>query len=109
MLDVEKIVRDRLKQYNESVPEDFGFKEVDRHNMKYGVFPLKNSWFLYETTTKNLQFFRGPFTDKEIIYACALKLGKHKYFTDYMFSDEAEEKYLYHEFTYSDIKDFIGE
>lgn len=54
----------------------------------HGCFQIKNMWFYYDGQDErgNIDFI-GPFNDKAIIYAIAVKLYKTSLFSDYKFSE----------------------
>ena len=54
----------------------------------HGCFQIKNMWFYYDGQDErgNIDFI-GPFNDKAIVYAIAVKLYKTSLFSDYKFSE----------------------
>ena len=52
----------------------------------HGCFQIKNKWFYYDGQDErgNIDFI-GPFNDKAIVYAIAVKLYNTSLFSDYKF------------------------
>ena len=87
------IINDTLHKHGESIDNDFIFEQFINEPNKQGAFQLENSWFIYETDEKNVARICGPFSENDVIYACAKLLHKSKYFEVYRFSDKAKQTY----------------
>ena len=105
--EIKKIIFERLNQVGEQFDDDFLFDYVDKPNVR-GIFQINDRWFIFESDEKNVQFFIGPFNDREIIYASAKKLHKSKFFEEYRFSSEARNIYIHgHYRSIKEIEDKI--
>lgn len=92
---IKEIVENRLIANGESIEETFLFGTFKDEPNARGIFHEQNIWFLYSIDDKKVYSIKGPFTEKEIIYAISIFLHKSKYFDDYKFGSEAMKVYIH--------------
>ena len=80
------------------LPEDFCTGEYIRKPNCRGCFPHRDGWFLYRIDEHNDPQITGPFSEKGIVYACALMLHQASGLEDYRFSDAERSIYIHHHY-----------
>ena len=77
------------------LPEGFRTGEYIRKPDSLGCFPHGDGWFLYRIDEQNNPQITGPFSEKGIVYACALMLHQASGLEEYRFSDEERSIYIH--------------
>ena len=80
------------------LPEDFRIGEYIRKPNCQGCFPHGDGWFLYRIDEHNNPQITGPFSEKSIVYACALMLHQTSGLGKYRFSDEDRSIYIHNHY-----------
>ena len=80
------------------LPEDFCAGEYIRKPNCQGCFPHGDGWFLFRIDEHNNPQITGPFSEKGIVYACALMLHQASGLEEYRFSDEERSIYIHHHY-----------
>lgn len=91
--EINDILHSKLK-----IREDFTVGEFVRKPGMCGCVDIKGGWYLYSVDDHNDCIFTGPFNDKAIIYACAVKLHSGKLFQEYRFTNEEFSVYMSNHF-----------
>ena len=81
-----------------ALPKDFFMGEYVRKPNCQGCFPMGEAWYIYRTDEKNIPQITGPFTQKGVIYACALMLNQSAGLEEYRFSDEERSVYIHNHY-----------
>ena len=77
------------------LPENFSTGKYVRKPDGLGCFLHGGGWFLYRIDEHNHPQITGPFSEKGIIYACALMLHQASGLEDYRFSEEERSIYIH--------------
>ena len=93
--DIKNTINSVLVENGEMTASDFVFGNFEDLPNKRGVFQNKSAWFIYENDERNVKSISGPFSDSDIIFACAKILHQSKYFEKYRFSSEAKHIYIH--------------
>ena len=73
-----------------------------------GIFKLKDKWFTYTADERHNKWFGGPYTDRGVIYAFAMKAGISDWFEDYKFSSKEKEIFINNHFnSLIDLKKYL--
>ena len=80
------------------IPEDFRIGEYIRKPNCQGCFPHGDRWFLFRIDEHNNPQITGPFSEKGIVYACALMLHQTSGLEEYRFSDEERSIYIHNHY-----------
>ncbi|QFJ53724.1 hypothetical protein [Pseudobutyrivibrio xylanivorans] len=80
------------------IGSDFIVGEFVRKPGMSGCMEIKGSWYLYSVDDHADCIFTGPFNDKAIVYACAVKMHSSKLFQEYRFSKEEFSVYMNNHF-----------
>lgn len=105
-----KLLRDRM---GDEYDKEYAFGILgDRSKIGIrGYFQKNESFFIYEKDPVGYMTFNyiiGPFNKRDIVYACALQLGKENLFEDYRFDQAAQDVYDKNRFgSYSEFKKTI--
>lgn len=105
-----KLLRDRM---GDEYDKEYAFGILgDRSKIGIrGYFQKNESFFIYEKDPVGYMTFNyiiGPFNKRDIVYACALQLGKENLFEDYKFDQAAQDVYDKNRFgSYSEFKHYI--
>ena len=80
------------------LPEDFITGEYIRKPNCRGCFPHGDGWFIFRIDEYNNPQITGPFSEKGIIYACAMMLHQASGLEEYRFSDQERSIYIHNHF-----------
>lgn len=91
-----KVLRERIG--DDSNINDFSIGELNKrigHGMK-GCFFYDGNYYVYskDYSKEDSLEIRGPFGEKDTVYACAKILEKEDLFQEYEFSDDAKQAYM---------------
>lgn len=93
--DIKNTINSVLVKNGEMTAGDFVFGSFEDLPNKRGVFQIKSAWFIYESDERNIKSISGPFSDSDIIFACAKILHKSTFFEKYRFSSKAKHIYIH--------------
>ena len=85
------------------IPEDFIIGEIYRKPNVRGCTIINGAWYIYRVDDWGGCRFTGPFSDRAIIFACAIKLHAAKSFEDYKFSEEEKAIFIHTHLLYEEI------
>lgn len=89
----------RLKREGRlALPRGFCRGEFVHKPNSQGCFPMGEAWYIYRIDEKNTPQITGPFSQKGIIYACALMLNQSAGLEEYRFSDEERSIYIHNHY-----------
>ena len=77
------------------LPGDFFIGEYVRKPNAQGCFLHGDGWFLFRIDEHNQPQITGPFSEKGIVYACALMLHQASGLEEYRFSEEERSIYIH--------------
>ena len=80
------------------LPEGFFTGEYVRRPNCQGCFPHRDGWFIFRIDEYNNPQITGPFSEKGIVYACALMLHQTSGLDEYRFSDEERSIYIHNHY-----------
>ena len=80
------------------IPENFIIGEVVANPGMNGCVEVNGSWYIYSFDDHADAVFTGPFNDKAIVYACAVRLRCSKLFQEYRFTNEEFSVYMSNHF-----------
>lgn len=86
-----------------AIPEDFIIGEIYRKPNVRGCTMINGAWYIYRVDDRGGCRFTGPFSDRAIIFACAIKLHAAKSFEDYKFSEEEKAIFIHTHLLYEEI------
>ena len=81
-----------------ALPEGFCTGEYVQKPNCQGCFPMGAAWYIYRIDEKNTPQITGPFSQKGIIYACALMLNQAAGVEEYRFSGEERSIYIHNHY-----------
>lgn len=93
----EKEIRNILESRLE-IGNNFVVGEFIRNPGMNGCVEIKGGWYIYSVDDHADYIFTGPFNDKAIVYACAVKMHSSKLFQEYRFSKEEFSVYMNNHF-----------
>ena len=95
-----------LKEFLSSrveIPDYFVIGKISSRPNDLGCVEINNAWYVYRVDDRGGCSFTGPFNDKAIIYACALRLHVAEQFAEYEFSDEEADIFMDTHLRYEEI------
>lgn len=106
---VKTVVYSALQEENGDISSIHIGEFIDVPN-QLGCFIRKGKWYMYETDEKSICTFNGPFNEKGIVYACAIRLNMSKKLMEYKFTEEEFDIYLYNNFySFNEIDNYENE
>ena len=96
--EIQKIMNSRV-----DIPESFVIGNIVRRPDNCGCVAIKGGWYIYTVDARGGCIFTGPFNDKAIIFACAIKLHAAKLFEEYKFNEEEKRVYMHTHLLYDEI------
>ena len=81
-----------------ALPEGFRTGEyIERPNCQ-GCFPHGDGWYIFSIDEHNNPQITGPFSEKGIVYACAMMLHQSSGLAEYRYSDEERTIYIHNHY-----------
>ena len=93
---VDKTTLQNLFSYH--IKDNFNIDILVKSPGEQGCIFVKDGWYLYEVDDKCDVTYTGPFKEKAIIYAIAIKLNVSDSFKEYEFSGKDKQIYLHRHF-----------
>lgn len=98
-----------LKQLSKDSGDEYIFGEYKMTINCLGIFKLKDKWFTYTADERQNEWFNGPYTDRGVIYAFALKEGILDWFEDYKFNANEKDIFINNHFnSLIDLKTYLA-
>ena len=115
-LAIKNLIDKRLKEYGTSLKQlskdsgdEYIFGEYKMTINCLGIFKLKDKWFIYTADERQNEWFGGPYTDRGVIYAFAMKAGISDWFEDYKFNTKEKEIFINNHFnSLIDLKKYLA-
>ena len=94
---IKNIFEEKAQEKGIVIPDSFHFGELIRSPGACGC--VKRGWFVYQTDEHNALMITGPFSDRGIVFACAMTLHISRHFQEYRFSEEEWSVFIHGHYT----------